>query len=157
MKKILILISLLAGCTRPEPVEPPHWSAVELLRNQHKEELSEWDKLILAICWTESRFDPSALGRNQDAGIMQITPIYVEEVNRVSGANFKHEDAYSIDLSLEMFRLMNEAKNPEKSIDRAIYLHNKSDYYKKTVLENLDMIERMETLRSKIKKQTDNL
>lgn len=46
MKKILILISLLAGCTpKPEPVEPPHWSAVELLRNQRKEELSEWQML----------------------------------------------------------------------------------------------------------------
>lgn len=156
MKKMLILlISLLAGCTHPDPVKPPQWSAVELLRKQHKEELTEWDKLILAICWTESRFDPSALGKNQDAGIMQITPIYVEEVNRVSGTNFKHEDAYSIEMSLEMFALMNEAKNPEKDIERAIYLHNKSDYYKKTVLENLKMIERMEVLRSKIK--TDSL
>ena len=151
MKKILILISLLAGCTpKPEPVEPPHWSAVELLRNQHRDELSDWDKLIMAICWTESRFDPSVTGKNQDAGIMQITPIYCAEVNRIAGTNFSHEDAYSIELSLEMFRLMNEAKNPGKDMDLAIRIHNKSDAYRRTVLQNLEMIERMETLRTKL-------
>ena len=107
----------------------------------------------MAICWTESRFDPSVTGKNQDAGIMQITPIYVEEVNRVFGADFKHEDAYSIEFSLEMFRLMNEAKNPEKDINRAIWLHNKSEMYRRTVLQNLEMIERMETLRTKLKEK----
>lgn len=151
MKKILLISILVAAC-QPKPTEfdgIKRWSAVELLQTQHRE-LSDWDKLIMAICWTESRFDPSALGKNQDAGIMQITPIYVEEVNRVSGTNFKHEDAYSIELSLEMFSLMNAAKNPSRDLDRAIYFHNKGSVYKQTVLANLEMIERYETLRAKL-------
>ena len=151
MKKILILISLVVCCTpKPEPVEPPHWSAVELLRNQHKDELSEWDKLIMAICWTESRFNPDAVGNNQDSGIMQITPIFVAEVNRLYGTSYTIADAFDIDKSLAMFRAIQEAHNPSMDIDTAIWLHNKSAAYKRVVMENLEMINRMEELRAKL-------
>ena len=154
MKKILILISLFAGCTpKPDPVEPPHWSAVELLRNQHKDELSEWDKLIMAICWTESKFDPDAIGKNQDSGIMQITPIFVAEVNRLYGTAYTIADAFDIDKSLELYRLMQAHYNPKNDIETAIRYHNRSESYKRVVLENLAMIERMETLRTKLKKK----
>jgi Soluble lytic murein transglycosylase and related regulatory proteins (some contain LysM/invasin domains) len=151
MKKILILISLLAGCTpKPEPVEPPHWSAVELLRNQHKEELSEWGKLILAISYTESKFKTDAVGSAQDFGCLQITPVYCSEANRVSGANFRHEDAFDIDSSLAMFEAIQSHYNKERDLDKAIYLHNKSPYYKETVLKNLELIENYELIRSKL-------
>lgn len=159
MKKILILISILAGCTHPEPEEQvngPNWdqveakSAVELLRNQHKEELSEWGKLILAISYTESKFKTDAVGSAQDFGCLQITPAYCSEANRVSGANFRHEDAFDIDSSLAMFEAIQSHYNAERDLDKAIYLHNKSPYYKETVLKNLELIENYELIRSKL-------
>ena len=125
-------------------------SVVELLRQQHKGELSEYDKLILAIAFTESRWNPDAVGKNGDIGFLQITPVYVREANRVSGANFKHEDAFSIDSSLAMFQALQSAYNPTKDIHLGIYFHNKSAAYERAVLENLKLIERYENLRAKL-------
>ena len=52
---------IFSGCGRkPEPQFIPKWSAVELLRQQHKDELTEWDMLQMAIIFTESRFNPDA-------------------------------------------------------------------------------------------------
>lgn len=98
MKKLLLLIPLLASCvSRPIKSDNPHWSAVELLREQHKGELTEWGKLILAISFTESRFNPDAVGKAGDSGHMQLVPIYVAEVNRLYGTSYTIEDAFDID------------------------------------------------------------
>ena len=149
---IIFAVFLLSGCSVHQEPEPEyHHSAVEMLRKQHGDELSEWNKLIMAIAFTESRFRPDAVGTAQDFGVLQITPIYVYEVNRVSGANFSYEDAFSVDKSLEMFALMQEARNPQKDRDVAIWLHNKSDAYRRTVLENLELIRRYEAVRAKLK------
>ena len=130
-----------------EAVEPV--SAVELLRKQ-RNELSEWDMLILAISFTESRFKTDVVGKNQDSGILQITPVYKDEVNRLYGTDYSLDDAFTIEGSLEMFNLIQEHYNPNKDIDLAIRLHNKSPQYRVAVLENLEMIKRYETLRHKL-------
>ena len=115
--------------------------------------LSEWQVLQMAIIFTESRFNPAAVGKAKDSGIMQITPIYVKEVNRLAGTSYTMEDCFDIDKSLEMFGIMQALKNPAQDIDSAIYYHNKSPYYKKTVKKNMELIRRMETVRKQIKNQ----
>lgn len=151
MKKILILISLLAGCTpKPEPVEPPHWSAVELLRNQHKEELSDFDKLTLAIALTESRFNPDADSGQGDHGLLQLRSIYIAEVNRLYDTEYTIEDAFDIDKSLAMFHLLQGYYNPSKDINKAVQYHNRNQNYKRVVMENYELICRMEEVRAKL-------
>lgn len=151
MKRILFILALTLASCAPEVEQPEyHWSAVELLRNQRREELTEWNRLIMAIAWTESKFNPDAVGSSQDYGCLQITPTYCAEVNRISGANFKHEDAFDIDSSLAMFDAMQSHYNPDHDIDTAIYFHNKSASYKRVVLENLELIKRYETFRAKL-------
>ena len=154
MKKILILlISLVvAGCTRPEPVEPPHWSAVELLRRQHEKagELSPWAKFQLAIIWTESKANPAAIGKDNDGGLYQMIPVYVEEVNRVCGTNYTHEDVFDPDKAIEIFNAMQGYYNPDKDIEEALRHHNRSSAYRAAVLRNLEIVERMEIVRSKL-------
>lgn len=144
---ITALILLACNEEKEEKIESK--SAVELLRG---DSLSKWEMLIMAIAYTESKYNPSAVGTSNDLGILQITPIYVKEINRLKGTDFRHEDAYSMSLSLEMFEAMNEAKNPTKDIDLAIYLHNKSSEYKRRVMENYNLIERYETFRKIVKK-----
>lgn len=150
---IVILLALAASsCTRrqepvPEPTEPI--SVVALLRQQ-RGELSEWQKLMLAIAFTESRFNPDAVGKAGDYGCLQITPVYVREANRVSGANYCHEDAFDIEMSLAMFTAIQDEYNPQRDMELAIRLHNKSAAYRRAVLDNLAMIERMETFRAKV-------
>ena len=150
---LVIAAAILWACKHQEVEETPATepvSAVALLRGLHKGELSEYDKLILAIAFTESRWNPDAVGKNGDLGFLQITPVYVREANRVSGANFKHEDAFSIDSSLAMFAAIQGHYNPSRDIEEAIHRHNKSPEYRRRVLESLEMVERYEAIRMKL-------
>lgn len=112
--------------------------------------LTDWQILTMAIAFTESRFEADAVGKADDTGILQIRPIYVDEVNRLTGRDYVIEDALNVDMSIEMFNLMQGARNPGRDIDEAIRLHNKSPYYRKIVLENMELIRRAEEMRRKI-------
>lgn len=112
--------------------------------------LSDWQILEMAIALTESHFNTDAMGTSNDTGILQIRPIYVDEVNRLSGRDYTIEDAFNADMSLEMFNIVQGAWNPGRDIEEAIRLHNKSPYYKKKVLENMELIRRAEEMRRKI-------
>lgn len=47
-------------------------------------QLREWNLFLRALIQVESGGNSMAIGKNNDGGILQITPIYVEEVNRLS-------------------------------------------------------------------------
>ena len=156
-KMLILLISLLVfanGCKRDAndsqtEMQTPV-SAVELLRKQHKDELTEWQQLIMAISFTESRWNPDAVGKAHDSGHLQLVPIYVAEVNRLYNTDYTIEDAFDIGKSLEMYDLMQRAYNPSRDLNKAIYYHNKGETYRQTVLANLDMIKRYETIRREL-------
>ena len=155
MRKIVLLIAIVAlsACAKKEPAPEYHWSTIELLKEYYGEpepSLTDFDKLTLAIALTESRFQPDAVGKDDDLGILQIRPVFVEEANRVSGSNFRHEDAFDIDSSLAMFNAIQSHYNAEHDLDKAIRLHNKADWYRAKVLENYALICRMEIVRAKL-------
>ena len=101
----------------------------EVTRKETKKEIkqkpSEWDIFIQALIQVESEGKEDAVGKTNDVGILQITPIYVKDVNRILG-----EDKYDLscrtdtEKSLEMFEILQGHYNPSKSIDKAIKLHN---------------------------------
>mgnify|MGYP002625676090 CR=1 FL=1 len=151
MKKILVLFLplMMMGCA-PEPEQPDyHWSAVELLREQ-RGGLTDWQKLQMAIIWTESKGNPNVTGSHQDGGLYQMTPIFVEEVNRIAGTSYTHEDVYDPDKAIEIFNTMHLFKNPDRNLEQAIRIHNKSAGYLNTVMRNYELIERMEIVRQKL-------
>lgn len=110
--------------------------------------LSEWQQLQLAIAITESQCNPSATGETQDFGVLQLTPIYVKEANRVGGTEYAHEDAYDPLKSLSMFQAVQDYHNPEHDQNRAIKLHNKAPWYAQRVKDNLEFVKRYEAVRS---------
>ena len=155
MKKIVLLIAIVAlsACAENEPVPEYHWSTIELLKEYYGEPepvLTEWQELILAIAYTESKFKDDAVGAANDTGQLQITEQYVREVNRLYKTEYTLEDAFDFGKSLEMYDLMQQAYNPGKDLEEAIKHHNRSPYYRVTVLENLAMIRRYEETRGKI-------
>lgn len=99
----------------------------------------QWHLLIDAMIEKESRGKEDAVGKTNDIGVLQITPIYVEEVNRILGEQkYTLKDRYDKYKSIEMFNIMNEKHNPDKCFNKAIQLHNPKAprSYKLDILEN---------------------
>jgi Transglycosylase SLT domain len=69
-----------------------------------------WTKTMspieLATATVESHLNPRAVGQSEDVGILQITPVMVEEVNRILGRK-KYTLADRLDpvKSVEMYRI----------------------------------------------------
>jgi hypothetical protein len=157
---VIIALAIIAGCIfgivrgvknhKEDTPEVPKYSAVQLLREQHKDELTPWELTIMAIFWTESKCNPNAVGKAGDFGIMQMLDCYCREVNRISGSNYSHSDAFSIRKSLEMYHTMQGRYNPTKDLDLAIYYHNKSAAYKAEVERNKAWIKRYEAARNEV-------
>lgn len=117
--------------------------------------LSEWEILQLAIIKTESRFDTLAVGKKGDWGVYQITPIYVEDANRIIGEEkYIHEDAFSPEKSNEMFGIVQGHYNPDKDIEKAIALHNPTATvaYSLEVRRNMEWVREYEKIRKIIRK-----
>lgn len=148
----IIICAILAGKPSPVPETPPApRSAVQMLRAQ-RGTLSPWEELQMAIIYTESRFDPAAVGTSQDFGLYQMTPIYVREVNRVAGTDYAHADAFDPGKAVEMFNAMQAHYNPTRDTDTAIRYHNRSEAYRAEVLRNLELIRRYEAARIQVTK-----
>lgn len=148
MKRILFILAITLASCAPDVEQPEyHWSAVELLRSQHREELTEWDKLILAISYTESRWNPDAVGSNHDSGHLQLTGPYLSEINRIYKTDYTLEDAFDPETAIKLFTMMQEHYNKEHDIQSAIYHHNKAGYYREAVMENMALVERYEAIR----------
>ena len=120
---------------------------------ENLDSLSEWDMFTLALMKVESNYEPTAVSSVGAKGYFQITPIYVEEVNRVHKTNYKYDEVVkSFDLSYEVFTLMQEAHNQEYDMDEALRLHNGDHlWYRRRVYKEMDAIVRYEEMRQMVK------
>ena len=132
-------------------------ASIEMELNDHtcKEDhsLSEWDMFTLALMKVESNYNPKAVSSVGAKGYFQITPIYVEEVNRVHKTNYKYDEVVkSFKKSYEVFTLMQEAHNKEYDMDEALRLHNGDrKWYHRRVYKEMNAIEKYEEMREMVK------
>lgn len=113
------------------------------IKKEIKKEPSEWDIFVEALIQVESEGKADAVGKTNDVGILQITPIYVKDVNRILG-----EEKYDLscrtdtEKSLEMFEILQGHYNPSKSIDKAIKLHNPraGQSYRIKIMNKMELI-----------------
>ena len=101
---------------------------------------SKWARTLESLVLVESGGDPTARNTATDAvGILQIRPMYVNEVNRIVGEQrYTLSDRYSVKKSIEMFQIIQEYYNPQHSIEKAIQLHNPTatlNYHDKVVAQ----------------------
>ena len=97
----------------------------------------DWHLFTTAVMKVESGHKHDIIGRDNDVGVLQITPIYVREVNRILGQQkYSLEDRFDKYKSIEMFEVMNNRYNPEKSFYKAMRLHNPNapESYRKAIL-----------------------
>jgi hypothetical protein len=117
--------------------------------------LSEWQIFTLALIEVESRNNPGAVGKTNDGGVLQITPIYVKEANRIQKKQtFTLEDRFDTKKSLEMFNVIQSHYNKSRNIEKAIKLHNSHapESYKAKILKKMDEIKKRESVREQINK-----
>jgi len=128
LKILLVLLFLIIGVNYfPNEINKLQLKTNDELIEIEKEK--EWNYLILSIIHIESKGDNFAIGQLNSIGCLQITPIYVKEVNRILKNNEiykKYEliDRLSRKKSIEMFNIMNNHYNPNKNINKAIKMHN---------------------------------
>lgn len=104
---------------------------------------TEWDIFLQALIMVESEGNPNAVGKANDVGILQITPIYVKEVNRIlKEERYTLSDRTDPNKSLEMFDIMQGYWNPSHDIDQAIHLHNPKagPWYKERIVNRMNQI-----------------
>ena len=93
----------------------------------------DWNPVMDAIIQVESEGNPKAVSGNS-VGVMQITPILVEECNNIlkkqkSKKRFTLADRYSVAKSKEMFLLIQAHYNPTNDVEKAIRLWNGGNKY----------------------------
>ncbi len=112
-------------------IEPPIIATSVIKSNPQP---NDWELFKQALIEVESGGESSAVGSKNDLGVLQITPIYVEEVNRLTGWNrYAHSDALDPQKSLEMFEVMQGKYNPIRSLKKALILHNPNAMNKHTM------------------------
>lgn len=90
-----------------------------------REHTEDWDLFLEALMFVESKHNPLAIGTLNDAGVLQITPVYMTEANRILGHNrFTLSDRYNKKKSIEMFNIVNDFYNPERDLHLALKIHN---------------------------------
>ena len=121
MKKIIIILFLLfAGTVPTHFYSSVEYEVVEVEPTWE----DEWKDFIPALVQVESRGNPNALGKNNDRGILQITPVLVKEVNRISGLTYTHDDAWDPEKSIEMFYIIARKYCPEHDFEKMARIWN---------------------------------
>lgn len=122
---MLLMLIIVSSCeiNSYQPVQ--NEDRTDVLEQEEKQEPSEWDIFLAALIEVESEGKADAVGKTNDVGILQITPIYVKDVNRILGEErYTLAERTDIGKSLEMFEIYQKHYNPNKDIDKAIKLHN---------------------------------
>ena len=85
----------------------------------------DWEIFTQALIWVESKGDSKAMGSKNDVGVLQITPILVEDCNRILKCEaFILEDRLDSLKSVEMFNIIQDHYNPQHDYHWALKLWN---------------------------------
>ena len=104
--------------------------------------LTDFELIELAIIWQESKGNPNPKHSDGESeGILQITPIYVDEVNRILGkSKYTLYDRKNPLKSHEMFLVVQNYHNPEKDVKKAVILHNNGKRYFDEVMDRYNCL-----------------
>ena len=109
------------------------FSAWCIAENEADKKNFNWEPLIEAIIKVESNGNANAVS-GRSVGALQITPILVQECNRIlkqrgSSKRFSLNDRFSVEKSKEMFLLFQSRYNPTNDIDYAIRSWNGGPHF----------------------------
>ena len=94
---------------------------------EHRIDMDNYNRILFiqSIIHIESKGNPLAIGRTNDAGILQITPICIKEANRILKRNaYTLDDRFSHKKSVEIFNIIQGHHNPTFNHERACKIWN---------------------------------
>lgn len=85
----------------------------------------DWELFTQALIWVESKGDSKAVGSKDDMGVLQITPILLQDCNRILKYEaFTLEDRLDSLRSVEMFNIIQDHYNPQHDYHWALKIWN---------------------------------
>lgn len=85
----------------------------------------DWELFTQALIWVESKGDCKAVGSKDDVGVLQITPILLQDCNRIlKTERFTLEDRLDSLKSVEMFNIIQDHYNPQHDYHWALKIWN---------------------------------
>lgn len=85
----------------------------------------DWELFTQALIWVESKGDSKAVGNYDDVGVLQITPILLQDCNRIlKNEGFTLEDRLDSLKSVEMFNIIQDHYNPQHDYHWALKIWN---------------------------------
>lgn len=130
------IASLVVGI-RPDH-SPPDIPVKDTIKIDH------WDLWTLALIEVESNGNDYAVGKTNDWGCLQITPVLVSEVNRIQSARkFTMNDTKDRVKSIEMYNIIQAYYNPKHDLHLALKIWNPRapvSYHKKVEQEYIKLL-----------------
>lgn len=85
----------------------------------------DWDTFIKALAWVESSWNDNAVSPKQAVGYLQLTPILIEDANRIVGQQtFSLESRTDRQESIRIFNVIMDEYNPEHDMQLALKIWN---------------------------------
>ena len=95
--------------------------------------LTEKEKILMAFIAVESSGNWNAYNKSeQAAGILQIRPIMLKEINRLFKTDFQLQDRFDSIKSVQMFWMFQRHHNPELDLERLCVCWNGNANWKST-------------------------
>tara|TARA_A200000159_G_scaffold163458_1_gene189738 strand:- start:765 stop:1277 length:513 start_codon:yes stop_codon:yes gene_type:complete len=97
---------------------------IEKVENEIKPIVRNLDDLVEAMVWVESEGNPTAYAKRENAaGVLQIRPIMVNDVNRILNKNddnrfYTLDDRWDREKSIEMFYVFVDYYHKESSYEK---------------------------------------
>lgn len=115
----------IKDCKREFVAEEVEQVVSDTFQTDSDSEYDEWTTMILALLRVESENNIYSISPNGATGVLQLTPSYVEDANRIMGWQaFTLDDRWDIEKSVQMFAAVQGYYNPKHDIEKAIKLHN---------------------------------
>lgn len=125
----------------------------EIKIKERVDTLTDWQIMIMAMVGVESEYN-AKITNNGASGYLQITPIYVKEVNNLTDNKYEFDIEHTFNpyRTFHMFEIMNNYHNTERDIDKAIKLHNPGggEQYKNKVKKRMAQIKAYEKTRKEL-------
>lgn len=128
MRKLILCLFMLVAFTSVSAQVAGAEAKIDTLEVVSKKHPLE--AVANAIIKVESGGNPRAHNPNGDcAGILQITPVCVKQVNiwlaqEKSKKRYTLKDRYNVEKSMEMFYIVQAHFNPQNDVERAIRIWN---------------------------------